>query len=421
LFSKLINKIQANKHHKIEQLLIQAKNLQESFQDSYKAIDVYNQILKLDPAHLDCLGNLTVLYHQLGKKQDALDACRKIIDFYPDNANAYNNYAVFLRELGDLDGAIAALQKALSLDNEFIDAHYNLGLTFLDKGNFTDAIRPLTTVSNSVTGHYSSHANLARALYESGQASKALIFGKRALEEKDKESCSHFQQYEEFCRSQVSRNKEDVNLKNIISFSLWGDNLTYTKGAIENVRLSKDMYPGWICRFYYDNSVPTEIISELELLGAEVVQVKDTKLSSLKSFWRFFVSDDDTVDRFICRDCDSRLNLQEKAAVEEWVQSGKHFHIMRDSMFHTELILSGMWGGVSRLLPNMVDMIDHFYLPNQDKWMDQHFLRLMIWPQIKDKALTHDSYYQFGNNAKEFPLDGRLPDHLHVGIGYKLE
>ena len=46
---------------------------------------------------------------------------------------------------------------------------------------------------------------------------------------------------------------------NVISFSLWGDNPKYTIGAIKNAMLAKDIYPGWICRFYLGRSVPEKI------------------------------------------------------------------------------------------------------------------------------------------------------------------
>ena len=36
-------------------------------------------------------------------------------------------------------------------------------------------------------------------------------------------------------------------MKKIISFSLWGDILTYTQGAIKNVELAKEVFPDWIC------------------------------------------------------------------------------------------------------------------------------------------------------------------------------
>ena len=42
------------------------------------------------------------------------------------------------------------------------------------------------------------------------------------------------------------------------------------------------------------------------------------------------MANDDTVDRYIIRDVDSRLNIRERFAVEEWINSDKQFHLMRD-------------------------------------------------------------------------------------------
>ena len=56
-------------------------------------------------------------------------------------------------------------------------------------------------------------------------------------------------------------------MKKIISFSLWGQNPFYFKGAIENAKLQPEIYPGWTCRFYVDDTVPGDAIKELEDLG----------------------------------------------------------------------------------------------------------------------------------------------------------
>ena len=52
-------------------------------------------------------------------------------------------------------------------------------------------------------------------------------------------------------------------MKKVICFSLWGDNPTYTIGAIKNAKLAEEIYPGWICRYYVGKSTPTEIINQL--------------------------------------------------------------------------------------------------------------------------------------------------------------
>jgi hypothetical protein len=39
--------------------------------------------------------------------------------------------------------------------------------------------------------------------------------------------------------------------------------------------------------------------------------------TSIGMFWRFMASDDESVDRFIIRDSDSRLNARDRFATEE--------------------------------------------------------------------------------------------------------
>lgn len=52
------------------------------------------------------------------------------------------------------------------------------------------------------------------------------------------------------------------------------------------------------------------------------------------TIWRFLTIMDPLVDLFISRDLDSAILPREVSAVEEWVQSDKTFHIMRDHPSH---------------------------------------------------------------------------------------
>ena len=47
---------------------------------------------------------------------------------------------------------------------------------------------------------------------------------------------------------------------------------------------------------------------------------------------------------YVSRDLDSRLNSRERAAVEEWLQSDKDFHFMRDHPQHGTEVLGSAWG-----------------------------------------------------------------------------
>lgn len=190
-------------------------------------------------------------------------------------------------------------------------------------------------------------------------------------------------------------------MKKIISFSLWGDNPKYTIGAIKNAELSKTIYPNWICRFYCGRSVPSDIIEKLKSYdNVEVIEMnEDGDWNGM--FWRFYACED--ADIMISRDTDSRLSVREKSAVDEWINSDKDFHIMRDHPYHNALILGGMWGVRNGLLKDITTIINEYYKGNF--WqVDQNFLKEKIYPLIKNNSFIHDEYMNFESWKTLFPV-----------------
>lgn len=120
------------------------------------------------------------------------------------------------------------------------------------------------------------------------------------------------------------------------------------------------------------------------------------------AFWRFKTISEDDVSVVISRDCDSRLSLREKLAVDEWLNSDKHFHIMRDHPCHGIEILGGMWGVKAPLLKNMNSLVDNYNKKNfyQD---DQIFLKTVIYPLINNDCFIHDEFFNFNSDRKNFP------------------
>jgi len=253
------------------------------------------------------------------------------------------------------------------------------------------------------------------------------FFGNTALELKDKEAFSEnnlSKLYKIIGKQYVINTKApDFNSaqanKNIISFSLWGNKAEYIEGAILNATLAPVIYPEWKCRFYCDTSVTPKVIEKLRSLGSEVRVLDKNTLPFFGLFWRFFVAEDPEVDRFIIRDCDCIISCQERVAVDEWIASGKHFHIMRDYASHTELIHAGMWGGVRNSIPKVSELIvDYYDHQAKERTIDQRFLRHYIWPIAKQNNLCHDSHYSFDNSEK-FNSLGHLPTDLNIGISWQ--
>lgn len=188
-------------------------------------------------------------------------------------------------------------------------------------------------------------------------------------------------------------------MKKIIAFSLWGDNPMYTIGAIKNADLALDIYPDWVCRFYVGKSTPDEIILELTKRKNTEIFVMHEEGDWTGMFWRFSPADEPDVEVMISRDCDSRLDEREKAAVDEWLSGDKGFHIMRDHPYHATEILGGMWGVKNGVLFGMKKAILEYTKGNF--WqVDQNFLKQVIYPVIVNNACVHDEFFE----KKPFPI-----------------
>jgi len=200
----------------------------------------------------------------------------------------------------------------------------------------------------------------------------------------------------------------------VISFGLWGTDKKYLKGALENLRLQKIYYKDFVCRFYVGDDVPQDIVDSLKSKGCEIVPMGTP--GKTKRYWRLNVIKDSTVDKFIIRDCDSRIGKKEHEAVREWEKSGKLAHIMRDHKRHTAPIMGGMWGMkrddlVRDLIKDKLDVwiekVSNGYKPTPRVGKadgDQMFLRQEVWPLVKERCIKH------GRGGVAFPFAG---DPIH--------
>jgi hypothetical protein len=104
------------------------------------------------------------------------------------------------------------------------------------------------------------------------------------------------------------------------SYGFWKENckmfqivLEYAPfGSLNEILYNFDDFPGWKCRFYVADDVLNLTISVLKDLGADIEYIPPGMGKMSGMFWRFMVADDPTVDRYIIRDVDSRLNSRDR-------------------------------------------------------------------------------------------------------------
>lgn len=181
-----------------------------------------------------------------------------------------------------------------------------------------------------------------------------------------------------------------------VSFSLWGDKSIYNVGAIKNSELIPHIYEDWKMVVFYDNTVPENTLIELNKNNVKLVNMTGSGIYGM--FWRFLGMDFEDCEYIVFRDCDSRVTVREKLAVDEWISSGKKIHVMRDHPYHqipagnNELgILGGMWGIKGGLfeMKTKIQNISHIH----SYGIDQTFLKTIYHEFINDRK-THDPFFE---------------------------
>ena len=208
--------------------------------------------------------------------------------------------------------------------------------------------------------------------------------------------------------------------RNIIAYSLFGAQPRYCESAVMNARIAHELFPAWTCRVYLDNSVPAHVKTRLRAAGAQVVDMDHHPYGGIPAtLWRFLVMDDPQVDRFLVRDADALLSEREVSAVDAWIASGRLFHHIRDYFTHTELLLAGLWGGCTGVLPPIAPKMRAYTTAYRGatRFTDQAFLREVLWPSVRENILNHDDLFGF-HGAEPLPAHAPLRwegSDFHVG------
>lgn len=345
-----------------------------------------------------------------GLREAATKLCLETLDCNPDpDADAFIQPGFYLFQLDRFDVATAVLERGVAKFPDHPMILLSLGSSYSRWRKHKRAIPLLERFLALGIVDASAFDALAMSCSATGDTIRARLFGTLALNEKD-------------ALTKARHGTPKLNLaglpadkRKIISFSLFGSHPRYLRGALQNVLVTRALYPGWTCRFIVDNSVDSTFCVVMAEAGAEIIHDTsgDTDVRH-RLCRRFLVADDPEVGHYMVRDCDSVVSEREAAAVDEWLASGRPFHAMRDWYTHTDPILAGMWGGIAGVFPDMAGTIAAFRrsTPLNTNW-DQFFLRDQIWPAIRDQVLIHDRYFS-AYRAQPFPT-ATPPGEEHIG------
>lgn len=354
--------------------------------------------------------------HQLwlsNQKENAIKECvnklNAITEKKPKGLLVQFSYYLFL--INDYLSACAILKTAhenYPEDNELL-LNYSVSLSRAQKND--EAIECLKKLLKADPLNFTAWDSIASSYHRIGDDEKSSRSGTNALRIKDK---LHGKPDPSWQLPETDIQTFTANKKRVIAFSLWGNEKRYIFGALRNLLLAPDLFPDWELWFYVDNSVSPGFLEIITSLGGHVILQPNNQTQQDKLCWRFNVANHSDIGYFLVRDADSVFSLREANAVQEWIDSKKWFHIIRDWWTHTDLILAGLWGGVAGVLPNIPALLKNYTpssvaTPNIDQW----FLRDCIWRYVKTSCLTHDRCFTFGDPV---PLPGNIPkENLHIG------
>jgi len=204
----------------------------------------------------------------------------------------------------------------------------------------------------------------------------------------------------------------------VISFSLYGEDPIYTKGCIKNAEIKKEVFIGWEMWVYHNDTVPQDILDKLIELDVKLINTNENN-GFFGSLWRFNPITEPNIEYFISRDCDSRISLRDETAVNEWIESGKSFHIIRDHPIgHGWPMNAGMWGSKGNSITDFKNMMSDYLIINNrtdDKSIDQCFLRDIIHPIVSTDLFLHDEYYNYEGIGQAIKRDRAIDNFTFIG------
>ncbi len=109
-----------------------------------KAIEAFNNALKIDPNYLSAYINLGYAYQYKEDYIKAIQSFEKALILNPKSAKIYNTIGLLYDKMGNPDKAVIAYKKAVSLDPTYTNSHYMLGQLYQNRGNIEKAIAEFT-------------------------------------------------------------------------------------------------------------------------------------------------------------------------------------------------------------------------------------------------------------------------------------
>ncbi len=185
--NRIISYTEMSQHDKAELMFYMARlfkddcplccyNLGSSFHNiaQYdRAIDCWQQTLRLDPAHPQANARIADAYWYKGDLPAACRYYQAELDLYGDDADTHVDYGELLMTMGRLDEAGKQFRAAVEIDPRHAGAQYRLGELALRRGQLNAAQRRFQEVLRLEPKYPGAHAKLGQIMLRRNRHARA--------------------------------------------------------------------------------------------------------------------------------------------------------------------------------------------------------------------------------------------------------
>jgi tetratricopeptide (TPR) repeat protein len=137
-------------------------------QDNTRALELFDQALKVNPGSADAWSNRGIALKNLNRFSQALESLEKALALKPDFADAHNNRGIVLQELRRFDASLSSYDQALKLKPDFAEAVFNRGRVLSELRRFDEAINHYDRALALRPGYPDARFNKSIALLREG-------------------------------------------------------------------------------------------------------------------------------------------------------------------------------------------------------------------------------------------------------------
>ncbi len=143
---------------------------------------LYNEILKIEPNHIEAICYLATIFAQTKKTNSAKTLFLKANTINPNNPSINNNLGNIYLELGESQKALKYYEKAIKLKPDYADSHLNLGIAFKSLKKYQQAIICIQKAIKIQPDNIRSYNILGRILKELGEYNKSISCYEKSIQ-----------------------------------------------------------------------------------------------------------------------------------------------------------------------------------------------------------------------------------------------